>query len=72
MKLHSVQFKFIMTIISAILALAILVGGLCIYEVDNYVQHHTKEIVEIMSSNEASQINDVFGDIETSVRIMEG
>ena len=72
MKLHSVQFKFIITVISAILALAILVGGLCIYEVDNYVQHHTKEIVEIMSSNEASQINDVFGDIENSVRIMEG
>ena len=71
MKLHSVQFKFLITVISAIVAIAILVGGLCIYEVDNYVQHHTKEVVEIMCSNEAAQINDVLGDIENSVRIME-
>lgn len=71
MKIRSIQFKFLATVISAMLVLAIFVGGLSIYEVDQYLQQHTKEFVEINCSNEASQVNDIFGDIENSVRIME-
>ena len=71
MKVHSIQFKFLFTVISAILVITIFVGGLSIYEVDNYLQQHTEEFVEITCANEASQINDIFGDIENSVRIME-
>lgn len=71
MKVHSIQFKFLFTVISAILVITIFVGGLSIYEVDNYLQQHTEEFVEITCENEASQINAIFSDIETSVRIME-
>ena len=71
MKLRSVQFEFFITVIAAILAIAIFVGGFSIYEVDNYIQAHTKEFVETTCSNEAAQANDIFGDIENSVRIME-
>ena len=71
MKARSVQFKYLIIVISAILAVAVLVGGLSIYEVNDYVQQHTKEFIDITCSNEAAKINDTFGDIEKSVRIME-
>lgn len=71
MKLRSVQFKFLITVISAMLAIAIFVGGLSTYAVDQYVQSHTKEFIDTSCSNEAAQVNDIFGDIENSVYIME-
>lgn len=71
MKIRSLQFKFLITVISAILIITIFVGGLSIYEVDSYLQHHTEEFVEISCSSEAAQVNNIFGDIENSVRIME-
>ena len=71
MKLHSVQFKFLITVISAMLAIALFVGGFSIYEVDNYIRQQTKNLIESSCSSEAAQINDIFGDMEKSVRIME-
>lgn len=71
MKVRSIQFKIIITVISAILVISVFIGGFSIYEVDNYVQEHTKEFIDITCSNEAAQTNDIFGDIENSVRIME-
>ena len=71
MKVRSLQFKYLVTLISAILAIAVFVGGFSIYEIDNYIQHHTEEFINITCSNEAAEINDIFGDIEKSVRIME-
>ena len=71
MKLHSVQFKFLITVISAILAIAIFAGGLSIYETDNYIQKNTKEFIDATCANEATLVNDLFGDIENSVMIME-
>lgn len=71
MKAGSIQLKFFITIVSAILAISIFAGGISIYEVDNYIQKETENLVKITGSNEALQINDVFGDIEKSVRIME-
>ena len=71
MKARSVQFKYLAIVISAILAIAIFVGGFSIYEVDNYIQQHTNEFIDITCSHEAATINDVFGNIEKSVRIME-
>lgn len=71
MKVHSVQFKFFSIVISAIMAITIFVGGLSIYEVDKYIQKETKNLINITCSNEAAQVNDIFGDIEKSVRIME-
>ena len=71
MKIHSIQFKYIITVIAAILAIAIFVGGFSIYKVDNYIQDNTREFVAITCSNEAAKINDIFGDIEKSIKIME-
>ena len=71
MKTRSMQFKVLMTIISAMLAITVFIGGLSIYEVDNFVQLQTENFINVTCEKEASQINDVFGDMENSVRIME-
>lgn len=64
MKLRSVQFKFLITVISAMLAIALFVGGFSIYEVDNYIRQQTKNLIESSCSSESAQINDIFGDMK--------
>ena len=71
MKVHSIQFKFLMTVISAVLLITVLVGGLSIYEVDRFIQSQTEDYIDTACKKEATQINDIFGDMEKSVRIME-
>ena len=71
MNIQSMQFKFLMTVISAMLAITVFIGGLSIYEVDNFVQLQTQDFINVTCEKDASQINDVFGDMENSVRIME-
>ena len=71
MKEQSLQFRFFLTVISAILTVTIFVGGLSIYEVDNYIQKEAYDLVEVTCENEATQINDIFRNMEKSVRIME-
>ena len=66
------QFKFLMTVISAMLAITLFIGGLSIYEVDKFVQQQTEEFINVTCEKDASQINDIFGDMEKSVHIMEG
>ena len=70
-KVHSIQFRFLATVILAMLAITILIGGLSIYEVDNYVQSQAESYVNVKCDNEVTQINDTFGDMEKSVKIME-
>ena len=71
MKIQSMQFKVLMTVISAMLAITIFIGGLSIYEVDKFVQHQTEDFINVTCEKDASQINDIFGDMEKSVHIME-
>ena len=71
MKVRSVQFKFLLTVILAILAIAVFVGGLCIYEVNSYIQQKTEDLVDVTCENEAAKINNMFSGIEKSVKIME-
>lgn len=71
MKTKTLQFKFLITIIFAMLAISLFVGGLCIYELDRFVQNQTEDFVSVTCEKDASQINDVFGDMEKSVHIME-
>ena len=71
MRVHSIQFKYLTVIISAILAISFCAGGFSIYEVDHYIQQHTQEFIEITCSNEAAKFNDIFSDIQKSVKIME-
>lgn len=70
-KTRSMQFKFLITVISAMLAITFFVGGISIYEVDQYVQKQTNDFINVVCENEASQVNDIFGDMEKSVKIME-
>ena len=60
MKNHSLQYRFLITIICAMLAIAIFVGGFSIYEVDRYIRNETNKLIESTTSSEASQINDIF------------
>ena len=71
MKIKSIQFKFLMTVISAMLAITVFIGGLSIYEIDNFVQAETENFINVTCEKEISQINDNFGDMEKSVHIME-
>ena len=71
MKEHSLQFRFLLIVLSAMLTIAIFVGGFSIYEVDSYIQKETRNLVEVMCENEATKINVTFSDMEKSVRIME-
>ena len=71
MKIQSMQFKVLMTVISAMLAITVFIGGLCIYELDQFVQHQTEDYINVTCEKDASQINDIFGGMEKSVHIME-
>ena len=71
MKPNSIQIKFLLTIISAIIAITLFVGGLSIYEVDDFAQTQTENFINATCEKEAAQINDIFGDMEKSVHIME-
>lgn len=71
MKEQSLQFRFLLTILAAILTVSVFVGGISIYEVDNYVQKETKNLVAVTCENEATKINATFSSMEKSVRIME-
>ena len=71
MKIQSIQFKFLITVISAMLAITLFVGGLSIYELDRFVQLQTENYINVTCEKDASQINDIFGDMEKSVQIME-
>ena len=70
MKKRSLQFKFLFIIISAMLAITFFVGGLVVYEVDNFVQQQTESFIRVTCEKEAAQVNDIFGDMEKSVNIM--
>ena len=71
MKIRSMQFKFLVTIISAMLVVTVFIGGLSIYEVDQFVQIQTEDYINVTCEKNSSQINDIFGDMENSVHIME-
>ena len=67
----SLRFRFLATVVIAILAVTIFVGGLSLYEVDQYVQKQAEDFVSVMCENEAAKINDSLENMEKSVKIME-
>ena len=71
MKERSLQFRFLITVMSAILIVTIFVGGFSIYEVDRYIQKEAQHLTEVTCENEATKINGTFSNMEKSVRIME-
>ena len=63
MKAYSIQFKFLITVISAILAIAVFVGGLSIYEVDRFVRIQTENLIDATCEKETAEINSIFSDM---------
>ncbi len=70
-KTHSMQFRILATIIFAMLAITVFIGGISIYEVDQYIQGESENFVVVTCDNEGAQINNIFEDMEKSVKVME-
>jgi diguanylate cyclase (GGDEF)-like protein len=70
-KSFSMRFRFLATVIFAMLAITIFIGGICIYEVDNYIQTQAEDFVKVTCDKEATKINDSLSNMEKSVKIME-
>lgn len=70
MKLNSIRFKFLSIIISSTLAITVIIGGLSIYEVDQFIQRQTVDYINVTCERDATEINDIFGNMQQSVNIM--
>ena len=68
---RSMQYRILATIIFAMLAITIFIGGISVYEVDQYIQNETEKYVVVTCENKATQIDAFFGDMEKSVKVME-
>ena len=53
-KTFSMRFRFLATVIVAMLVITIFIGGLSLYEVDKYVQSQAEDFVKVTCENEAS------------------
>ncbi len=71
MKESSLQIRFLAIVLSAIFIMTIFVGGISIYEVDDYVQNETHNSIRVTCENEATKVNKTFEGMEKSVGIIE-
>ena len=69
-KTRSMQFRFLTTVVTAMIAITVFVGGISIYEVDQYIQYESQSFVKATCENEGTQINESLSDMEKSVKIM--
>ena len=67
----SMKFRFLATVILAIVVITVFVGGMSIYEVDSYIHAQAEDFVKVTSTNESTQINNSLHNMEKSVKIME-
>ena len=67
----SMQFRILATIILAMFTITVFIGGISIYEVDQYIQKESENFVVVTCENKATQINNIFKDMEESVKVME-
>ena len=70
-KEYSLQSAFLSIVLVGMFLLALLIGGMSVYEIDRFVKASTKELVTEKSAKESAQINEIFAGMEKSVRIME-
>lgn len=70
-KTFSMRFSVLATVILSIFAVTIIIGGLCLYEVDNYIQSQAEDFVSVTCDNEGTKINDSLKNMEKSVQIMK-
>lgn len=71
MKTHSLQYRFLTTTITAMLAITIFIGGLSIGEVDRFVELQAENFIHVSCEKEAAQVNAIFSDMEKSVNTMK-
>lgn len=71
MKQRTVQSQILVCVITGILLITFIIGGISIYEVDRYVQESADAMVLNTCEKEAVQINDLLDNLESSVHIME-
>ena len=70
-KVYSMKVAFLSIVLSGMMALALLVGGVSLWEISRFVQSSTKELITEKCEKEAAQLNEIFSGMEKSVRIME-
>ena len=70
-KSQSIRFRFTAIVIFAMLAITIFIGGISIYEVDDYIQNQSENFVSVTSASSSEKINSSLKNMEKSVRIME-
>lgn len=69
-KTRSMRFQILCIIATAVLTISILVGGICVYKFDNYVQSSNGDMLDALCDKEAQRINSLFSGMENSVRVM--
>ena len=65
-KTFSMRFRVLAVVILSMIAVAIIIGGLCLYEVDNYIQSQAEDFVKVTCDNEGTKINDSLKNMEKS------
>lgn len=70
-KTYSIRFRFLATVIFAMLAITIFIGGLSILEVDKYIQGQSENFVRVSCMNEGERIDNSLKNMQKSVEIME-
>ena len=70
-KTYSIRFRFLATVIFAMLSITVFIGGLNMYEVNNYIQEQSENFVSVTCKNEAEQINNSLKNMEKTAKIME-
>ena len=70
-KTFSLRFRVLATVIVSMVAVTLIIGGLCLYEVDNYIQSQAEDFVKVTCDSEGAKINDSLKNMEKSVKIME-
>ena len=69
-KTRSMQFQLLRIAVVAIIFISLLVGGICIFKFDKYVQSSNDDMLDALCDKEAQKINSLFSGMENSVRVM--
>jgi diguanylate cyclase (GGDEF)-like protein len=70
-RVFSLRSAFLSIVLVGMFLLALLIGGMSVFEIDRFVKSSAKELVTEKSARESAQINEIFAGMEKSVRIME-
>ena len=69
-KTRSMQFKLLHIIVTAIIFISLLVGGISIFEFDDYIQSLSDDMIDTVCEKEALRINSMLREMENSVHVM--